>query len=126
MILIMGGAYQGKLTWARQTLGLAQEECFDCAAGALPERRYGCLYHMEQVSLRLAEAGEAPEEFVDRNAGLLENAAVICRDIGAGVVPMDAGERAWREWNGRLLRALADRADRVVRLFCGLPQTMKP
>ncbi len=38
---------------------------------------------------------------------------MISREIGSGVVPIDAGERAWRERHGRLLRQLAEQADRI-------------
>ena len=47
------------------------------------------------------------------------------REIGSGVVPMDAGERAWRERHGRLLRRLAQQAGSVRRVFCGLTEVLK-
>ena len=50
---------------------------------------------------------------------------VIAREIGSGVVPMDAGERAWRERHGRLLRRLAQQAGSVRRVFCGLTEVLK-
>ena len=54
-----------------------------------------------------------------------KNAVLICRDISAGIVPMDAEQRAWREAVGRYLSALAADADTVTRVFCGLPQQLK-
>ena len=39
---------------------------------------------------------------------LLAAEVVVSREIGSGVVPIDAGERAWRERHGRLLRQLAE------------------
>ena len=50
---------------------------------------------------------------------------VIATEIGGGIVPMDAGERAAREAAGRLACLLAARADCVVELFCGLPTVLK-
>lgn len=41
------------------------------------------------------------------------------------MVPADPGERAAREAAGRLACLLARRAERVVRVFCGLPQVLK-
>ena len=46
-------------------------------------------------------------------------------EIGGGVVPMDADARAQREAAGRLSCLLAERADTVVRVCCGLPQLLK-
>ena len=50
---------------------------------------------------------------------------VIATEIGGGVVPMDADARAQREAAGRLSCLLAERADTVVRVCCGLPQLLK-
>ena len=60
-------------------------------------------------------------------AGLaLSGKILICEDISCGVVPMDAAERAWRERHGALLQQLAQRSETVIRIFCGLPQQLKP
>ena len=45
--------------------------------------------------------------------------------IGSGIVPMDAEERAWRERHGSLLKTLAAKSDRVVRVFCGIGEDLK-
>ena len=50
---------------------------------------------------------------------------VIATEVGGGVVPVDAGERDAREAAGRLACLLAQRADTVVRVFCGLPMVLK-
>ena len=47
------------------------------------------------------------------------------REVGGGVVPMDAEERAGREAAGRLACLLAERADCVVQMFCGIPTVLK-
>ena len=56
---------------------------------------------------------------------LLAAEAVISREIGSGVVPIDAGGAAWRERHGRLLRQLAEQAGHVYRIFCGLTEELK-
>ena len=50
---------------------------------------------------------------------------VIATETGAGVVPADPEERRARENAGRLACLLAERADTVVRVVCGLPQLLK-
>lgn len=50
---------------------------------------------------------------------------VISTEVGGGVVPADAEERAFRESAGRLSCLLTERADVVVRVCCGLPQFLK-
>ena len=50
---------------------------------------------------------------------------LIVTEVGGGVVPMDANERADREAAGRLACLLAARADCVVQMFCGIPTVLK-
>lgn len=50
---------------------------------------------------------------------------VIATEMGGGVVPTDAGRRHAREQAGRLVCLLAERADTVVRVCCGIPQVLK-
>ena len=50
---------------------------------------------------------------------------VISTETGGGVVPTDAAQRADREAAGRLACLLAERADTVIRVFCGLPMALK-
>ena len=50
---------------------------------------------------------------------------VIATEVGGGVVPVDAGERAAREAAGRLACLLASRAQCVVQMFCGIPTILK-
>ena len=53
------------------------------------------------------------------------DAFVISREIGSGVVPLDAAERRWREVHGAVLQGLAARAEHVSRIFCGLEERLK-
>ena len=49
----------------------------------------------------------------------------LAAEVGGGVVPVDKNERAAREAAGRLGCLLAQRADAVVRVFCGIPVYLK-
>ena len=115
MKLIIGGAYQGKLTWAVEQFGLTPDMLCDLARGFQPGKR--CYYHLE--ALTRTGGAVSPDRFT-------EDAIVISREVGSGVVPMDAAERAWRERHGALLQQLSRRSETVIRIFCGLPQHLKP
>ena len=108
MKLIIGGAYQGKLTWAVEQFGLTPDTLCDLAQGFQPGKR--CYYHLEAFTR--AEESAAPELFT-------EDAVIISREVGSGVVP-------WRERHGALLQQLSRRSETVIRIFCGLPQHLKP
>lgn len=70
----------------------------------------------------MMKAGMSREEML---ASLLSHEAVVCDEVGMGVVPVDAFERIWREEVGRLCCELARRASSVVRVVCGIAQTLK-
>lgn len=124
MELILGGAYQGKLTWAVSHYQLAQNELADLAQG-IPADPARCCYHLEALTWETAKAGGSAEDLYAQLRPLFSNAVVISREIGAGVVPMDATQRLWRELHGAVLQQLAKQAGHVVRIFCGLPEVLK-
>ena len=52
-------------------------------------------------------------------------AGVIANEVGAGVVPMEAAERAFREAVGRVLCVIAQEAQQVTRCVCGIGVRVK-
>ena len=59
MILIIGGAYQGKTAYAKQTYGLQDADIFTCEGLALdPAAR--CVRHLERFALACVQAGKEP------------------------------------------------------------------
>ena len=122
MILIIGGAYQGKTEYAKKTYGLQGADIFTCEnTGIDPNAR--AIRHLERFALACVRAGKEPAE--ELKALDLSDKILICEDISCGVVPMDAVEREWREAVGRMNAMLAAKAARVTRLFCGLPLELK-
>ena len=119
MTLILGGAYQGKLTYAIEQYHLTEEDIFTCTDSGEVDCAKRCIRHLEEYVLHCVRQGKEP------TLELRSDAIVICRDVSCGVVPMEADLRAWREATGRLLNRLTGEADHVVRLFCGLPQVLK-
>ena len=97
MVLIIGPLFSGKQAWARQNLGLGPED-------------FSSSFPCPQRAVREAQAGKE---------------AVLCTEVGGGVVPIDPAQRAEREAAGRLTQLLARRAAKVVRVWYGLPQTLK-
>lgn len=98
MILIVGGRGEGKREFAQKTLGCA------------PERTLPDLQDREPLP--------SLEE-------LLGYEAVICDEVGCGVVPLERKERERREAIGRLCCQLAREAQAVYRLQCGLAMRLK-
>ena len=70
----------------------------------------------------LAANAESLPAFADE---LAQYDVVTATEVGGGVVPIDPAQRAAREAAGRLACLLAERADCVVQMFCGLPTVLK-
>lgn len=124
MILIIGGAYQGKLDYARKTYGVTGEEIFFCQGTAIDFSKR-CICGLEEFSLAcVKEECDPLERFQDQEPEEMEH-ILICQDIFCGVVPMEALSRQWRQETGRLCQYLSGKAERVSRIFCGLEQRLK-
>ena len=128
MVLIIGGAYQGKLDYAKEEFGLTDSDVFTCEEGStavgFDEK---VVDHFERYIFSLIKAGQVPEKAVGMQlrANRYKGRIIICDDISQGVVPMDAAERAWREGVGRTMVKIAQQADKVIRVFCGIPVVLK-
>lgn len=126
MQLVLGGASQGKLQWVLDHCSKTTEQVADgetIPLDAVPDRPV--LNHLHRWVFRLMQAGMDPAAALEAYLNRTPDAILICDEIGCGVVPMHPLERAWREQTGRLCCRLAGRAGRVVRIFCGLPMTLK-
>lgn len=100
MIFITGPLYSGKRTFAQK---LGGRQIFDVQ--------------------QLAANTDDLTRLADKLAADYD--VVAATEIGGGIVPMDAGERAAREAAGRLACLLAARADTVIEMFCGIPNALK-
>lgn len=119
MHLVFGGAWQGKLTYVKETYGLGDNEIYTCGEDGEIDFSKRCIRHLEEYVLACMRQGKEPE------LALRPDAILICRDISCGIVPMDPEIRAWREATGRVVNGLASRCERVSRIFCGLAQELK-
>ena len=129
MILITGGTSSGKATFAR-SLAAQHGWCEENVAFNVEELLWGQVESVGQI----APAGDDAAGHADRKAlsatpelieRLAAKAIVTCSEVGAGVVPIDAQERAWREAVGRMSCELASQAEVVVRMVCGIPVVLK-
>ena len=106
MILVIGGQGAGKGAFVRDVLGVP---------GTGPDGG-----ELEKVVWALEERDPLPS-FNE----LCQAEVVVCQEVGCGVVPMDSSERRRREEIGRLCCRLAQVAQAVYRLSCGIPMRLK-
>lgn len=104
----------GKLAFARRELGVTAWS--DAALGD-----ENCVYGLQRIVRDMPDA---------RNAVLAWRTAhpdgvIICDEVGCGVTPLDRADRDWREAVGRLCCELADSAEAVYRVSCGIGRRIK-
>ena len=124
MTLIIGGAYQGKLAFARETFGFGEEDVFTCS-GAEIDFAKPCVNALEEFTLACVRQGIDPVEYLQSHRAQWENTVFLCQDLFCGVVPIDTELRSWRHTTGLVCQYLSREADRVSRIFCGLEQRLK-
>ena len=107
MIFLFGQLFSGKKELAMHLLG--------CDAAEL-ERR--AVWDVQDLAVKSGDLPSLAEE-------LARYDVVIAPEVGSGVVPVGPGQRAAREAAGRLNGLLAQRAEAVARVFCGIPMVMK-
>jgi len=126
MILITGGAFQGKKAYAMEKFSVEEHTFADggcCPFDAIYEAR-GIFHFHEYIRRSLREGRDVSrlaEEIVRRNPELV----IVVNELGSGVVPVDSFDREYRETVGRICCALAGEAREVHRVVCGIGMVIK-
>ena len=126
MKLVIGGAFQGKKEYVKQHLNIKEEDMEDGKdASCEAIFRCKCIYHFhEWIKKGMQENWDfanLAEELLKRNPELI----IITNELGYGVVPVDAFDRAYRETTGRICTEIAGRCEQVIRISCGLGMVIK-
>ncbi len=108
MKLYVGGAWQGQTELAR-----AENPGADV------------MENFHETIRKATEAGHDPREFARRIAKEHPDAVIVADEVGAGVVPMLASDRAFREAVGRALCIIAQSSESVTRVTCGIGVRIK-
>lgn len=145
MHLVIGGAYQGKKEYVKKKYSIKESDIWQ---GGFPiaEGEWRCIDGLHKIirdmminqmnddfeEQRILNDAQRIENYVNCIANYLLNMAMhtpdlifICDEVGNGIVPMEKAERDYRECVGRVLCVLAEEADTVERVHCGIPQTIK-
>lgn len=123
MILIFGGAHQGKLEYARENFEI--DAVCDCSGGKEPDFDADAIYGIDGFVLKCTEEGREAADYFRENREKWQEKILIMGDVSQGIVPMEARMRAFREMNGRLMLYLGKEAEQVIRVFCGIGKRVK-
>lgn len=153
MILITGGAYQGKCLFAKQLI--SDNKIFFSAANDMSENvsnaetmtDTAAIYNQVRIAdehtliediqtvhiwdhyhLWVAEQLRENNDPWQQTQQVLEKNPdiIICStELGCGIVPIEEFDRNWREVTGRLCCMLAKEAKAVYRVNCGIGMQIK-
>ncbi|MEG2017098.1 MAG: bifunctional adenosylcobinamide kinase/adenosylcobinamide-phosphate guanylyltransferase [Clostridium sp.] len=124
MILVIGGAYSGKLEFVKENYGVDAEGIFYCQDGNIDFSKK-VISGLHKFTYENALQGKNSLEIIEGNLELLKDKIIICDEISSGIVPLKKEERVWREDTGRCLQSLSKEAEKVYRVFCGIPTVLK-
>lgn len=125
MILIFGGAYQGKLEYAKKHWNFSDDDVFFCEENLTIDLSKKVICGLEKFVYACVCKGVETKDVLAEYDVPLDDKILIADDISQGVVPIEPDRRAWRESVGRTLLWLGKNADEVHRVFCGLGQRLK-
>ena len=124
MILITGGASQGKLKFV--TEHFRPKEIINGAdCDLFIPKNAECVINYHVLIKRLMHENADTTAFTKKICTENQNALIIMNEVGSGIIPMEKSEREWREKVGKCGCIIAERADTVIRMTCGIPTVIK-
>lgn len=124
MEMIIGGAFQGKSALAKQKY---PEVIWADGAEADWEKlshAEGILGFHEYIRKEM-KAGKDISSLAEDLIRVNPEVILVSDEVGYGVVPIDAFDRAYREAVGRICTKLAAYSHRVTRVACGIGTVIK-
>lgn len=126
MILIFGGAYQGKLDYAIENYDIRERDIYECEMDSMKiDFDKKVINHAERFVYACVKEEFSAKEILEEHLENLQDKIIIFDDISQGIVSINPQERAWREANGRCMTYLGLQADEVIRVFFGIGSKVK-
>lgn len=126
MRLVIGGAYQGKTEFVMKKYGLSD---FDIGDGDIIDisefSKFRCVKNFHFFVKKILDKGEDPLTVTQKIISEAPDIIIIMNEIGDGIVPIEKSERIWREQTGIAGCKLAENAESVERIVCGICTKIK-
>ena len=124
MVLVFGGAYNGKLDFVKEKFNVNEDDIFYCGVNEIKKKKKViCGLHKFTYNNILKDISSL--QYIKENINLFKDKIIISDEISSGIVPLKKEERMWREETGRCLQYLSKEASCVYRIFCGIPTIIK-
>ena len=115
MRMYIGGAYQGKLSYAKQqNPDIKWRDGASCTLEELLEAQG--VYRFQEFIRKHMEIEDLAEQLIQENP----RSVIVTDEIGYGLVPVEEEARNFRERTGRICTKLVAHCERVERIVCGI------
>ncbi len=128
MILVIGGAYNGKLGFVKDKFNIEEEDIFiinDDLNDIYIDYSKKVINAFQKFTYKLSLKNIDALDFILENRESFKDKIIICDDISQGIVPLKKEERFWRENTGKCLQYISNNSNIVYRVFCGIPMVIK-
>ncbi|MDO5038236.1 bifunctional adenosylcobinamide kinase/adenosylcobinamide-phosphate guanylyltransferase [Clostridium sp.] len=123
-MLVLGGAFNGKLKYVKDKYSLKDEEIYYCKSDEINlEKKVISGFHIFIREMLINNKDAI--KYIEENKELLKEKILIADDINSGIVPIDKFDRKWRDVNGKALQILSKENTKVIRVFFGLEMVLK-
>lgn len=126
MIMITGGAFQGKTEFAKKIFSLNDNDIIDgktCVFDDIFSAK--CVVNFHMFIKRLMHDNIDPMKFSEKIIRDNSQIIIIINEIGCGIIPIEKFDRIWRETVGRTGCFIAENSEKVIRVNCGIPMYLK-
>lgn len=125
MVLVFGGAYNGKLDFVKDKFNINDEDIFNVNNELEIDFTKKVIRNFQKFTYNMSLHNNDIKEYLEKNISLFEDKIIISDDISEGIVPLKKEDRVWREANGKALQYLALNSNLIYRVFCGIPMVIK-
>ena len=127
MIIIIGGAYQGKLAYVKEHYRVVDADIWSIESEEhLFNTNKKVIYGLDKWILEEVKKGNTTvNQQIKENIDKLKDKIIVCEEISCGVVPIDQVTRLWREEVGRSMTVLGKHCEEMIRIFCGIGTRLK-
>ena len=124
MVLVFGGAYNGKLDFVKEKFSINEDDIFYCGVNEIDfSKKVICGFHRFTYENILKDINSL--QYIKENINFFKDKIIISDEISSGIVPLKKEDRMWREATGRCLQYLSKESSCVYRIFCGIPTIIK-
>ena len=128
MILVFGGAYNGKLDFVKEKFNIHNDDVFnvnDDLKDLEIDYSKKVINKFHKLTYKFSLENKNLLQFIIENKELFKDKIIISDDISEGIDPLKKEDRTWRESNGKCLQYISKNSSEVFRVFCGIPMVIK-